>query len=378
MADPCAGLVADREALLSAVERVLMKGAYILGEEVAGFEREWASYLGAGHCVGVANGTDAVALSLKAVGVRPGDEVVTVSHTAVATVAAIEQIGAVPVFADIERLTRCLDPKKIHAMVSTRTRAIVAVHIYGQPAPMEEILAVASAHGLQVVEDCAQAHGAEINGRKVGTFGAAAAFSFYPTKNLGAAGDAGAVVTNDAEVAESVRALRQYGWRERYVSETPGGNSRLDELQAAILRLKLPALDARNERRRAIARRYRTALAGTGLTPPPVVPGTLHAMHLFVVESEFPDALAQHLREAGIASARHYPIPVHRQPAYAGRIRSAELPVTESLYRRIATIPCHPDLHEEQVEQICRALGTWIDPSGSRVNGSQPNRRMDS
>ncbi|HEX7766077.1 MAG TPA: DegT/DnrJ/EryC1/StrS family aminotransferase, partial [Nitrospira sp.] len=207
LADPSADTVAHYAVLMAAIDRVLTRGHYILGEEVAAFEREWAEYLGAAYCIGVANGTDAVALGLKAVGVQPGDEVITAAHTAVATVAAIELIGAVPVFVDIDPDTRCLDPNALVSMLSPQTKAIVPVHIYGQPAPMESILAFANLHGLKVVEDCAQAHGAEISGRKVGTFGHAAAFSFYPTKNLGALGDAGAVVTSDPLLAESVRAL---------------------------------------------------------------------------------------------------------------------------------------------------------------------------
>ena len=363
IADPRADAMNNHAALLSAIDRVLTAGQYILGEEVASFEQEWAQYLGTAYCIGVANGTDAVALALKAAGVRPGDEVITVSHTAVATVAAIELIGAVPVLVDIDPDTRCLDPAAIPSILSPRTRAIVPVHIYGQPAPMEQICAVANRYGLKIVEDCAQAHGAEINGRKVGTFGNAAAFSFYPTKNLGALGDAGAVVTTDPVLAESVRALRQYGWQDRYISATTGGNSRLDEMQAAILRVRLPHLDARNERRRAIAQRHGAALKGTGVRLPAAIPNTLHAMHLFVIESEERDGLAQHLRRSGIATGRHYPMPVHRQPAYDGRCRGADqLPYTDALYRHMLTIPCHPDLTEEQIEHIGQSLQAWSEP----------------
>ncbi|BCA54778.1 glutamine--scyllo-inositol aminotransferase [Nitrospira sp. KM1] len=376
MADPRAEALRTRDALMTVVERVLTKGTYILGEEVEAFEQEWAQYLGVVACVGVANGTDALALALSAVGVSAGDEVITVSHTAVATVAAIEYLGACPVFLDIDPQTRCVDPRLIRSVLSPRTKAIVPVHIYGQPAPMDEILAVADGHGLKVVEDCAQAHGAAINGRKVGTFGHAAAFSFYPTKNLGALGDGGAIVTDDPSIAETLRALRQYGWKRRYISQTQGRNSRLDELQAAVLRFKLPFLEERNQRRRTIAQSYQAALVGTGLQPPVSVRDTLHAMHLFVVESRAREALEAHLRSAGIASARHYPMPVHLQPAYAGRLRgSDQLPITEALYQRILTIPCHPDLEDGHIDRIASALRLWQEPS-SRNGGRHidPNR----
>lgn len=373
LADPCADTVAHYAELMSAIERVLTRGNYILGEEVAAFESEWAEYLGAAYCIGVANGTDAVALGLKAVGVQPGDEVITASHTAVATVAAIELIGAVPVFVDIDPDSRCLDPNALVSMLSPQTRAIVPVHMYGQPAPMESILAFANLHGLKVVEDCAQAHGAEISGRKVGTFGHAAAFSFYPTKNLGALGDAGAVVTNNSMLAESIRALRQYGWRERYISATVGVNSRLDEIQAAILRVRLPRLDERNNRRRAIAQRHHEALECTGVHPPATIPDTLHAMHLFVIESEDRDGLAEHLRTSGIATGRHYPMPVHKQPAYEGRCRGADqLPRTDALYRRMLTIPCHPDLTDGQIEHIGRSLHTWSEQPAVSAGSMKP------
>ena len=269
LADPGAQMRLCEESVRSAFDRVLTSGRYILGNEVEAFEREWAAYLHVSHCIGVGNGTDALALALLAVGVKAGEEVITVSHTAVATVAAIEQIGAVPVFADIEPRSRCMNPAHLAGLISENTRAIVPVHMYGQPAPMGKIMAVAKTHGLKVVEDCAQAHGATLGGQHVGTFGDAAAFSFYPTKNLGALGDAGAIVTNDSTLADSVRMLREYGWRERYVSLTPGRNSRLDELQAAILRAKLPDLDRHNIRRRVIAAAYTQALRNTALVAPP-------------------------------------------------------------------------------------------------------------
>ncbi|MEB3188442.1 MAG: DegT/DnrJ/EryC1/StrS family aminotransferase [bacterium] len=349
-----------RAELLDAMARVMDGGTYIMGSEVERFERDFASFCGARHGVGVASGTDAVALALKAVGVNQGDEVITVSHSAVATVAAIEQIGAVPVFVDIDPVSRCLDPSGILPVLSARTRAIVPVHIYGQPAAMGDILAIARRRGLRVVEDCAQAHGAEIEGQRVGSFGDAAAFSFYPTKNLGAIGDGGMVVTSSDEVREALVCLRQYGWKERYISDVPGNNSRLDELQAAILSVHLRRLEADNARRRDIAGRYLEALEGTGLVGPARISGTLHAMHLFVVETADPERLRGHLAHAGVGTGRHYPMAIHQQPAYRGRIRGGDLlPRTEALYARILSLPMFPGLTDHEVEVVCQALRDW-------------------
>jgi dTDP-4-amino-4,6-dideoxygalactose transaminase len=360
VANPKAQTSVLQAGILDAIKRVMESGSYILGEEVKSFEREFSDYLGAGYCVGTGSGTDAISLALRAVGVACGDEVITVSHSAVATAAAIEQIGAVPVFADIEPLSRCMDPDKIGPLISEKTKAIVPVHIYGQPAPMNAILHIARENNLRVVEDCAQAHGAEIDGGKVGTFGDAGAFSFYPTKNLGALGDGGAVVTRVFEIAEKAKWLREYGWKERYISAFPGVNSRLDELQAAILRVKLPHLSNFNARRREIAACYRRAIEPTQISPPVMIEGTLHAMHLFVVECEDPSSLALYLKKSGIGSAVHYPMPIHRQPAYSGRIRGGSaLPNTEGLYRRILSLPMFPELTDAQVRRVCSALREW-------------------
>jgi dTDP-4-amino-4,6-dideoxygalactose transaminase len=358
--NPQAQFQAHEREIRAALDRVLASGWYVLGKEVQAFEAEFAAFLGVHHAIGVASGTDAVALALSCCGVRPGDEVITVSHSAVATVAAIEQIGAVPVFADIDPITRCIDPELIHALVSPRTRALVPVHIYGQPAPMPRIMEIAAQFGLKVVEDCAQAHGAEIGGKKVGSFGDAAAFSFYPTKNLGAIGDGGAVVTGSDLVAADCRARREYGWQERYISFFPGVNSRLDELQAGVLRAKLPHLASDNARRREIAARYSAALDGIALFPPATVPDTLHAMHLYVLETAQPDLLQAHLAAAGVGSARHYPAAIHQQPAYRGRIRGGDqLSATEALCRRIVTLPLYPELSEAQVARVCSALSSY-------------------
>jgi dTDP-4-amino-4,6-dideoxygalactose transaminase len=360
VANPILQVERWQQEIFGAVQKVITSGRYILGEEVEFFEKEFSDYLDASFCVATASGTDALVLALKAVGIGPGDEVLTVSHTAVATVAAIEQISAKPVFTDIDPETRCLDPTQLPALISPKTRAIVPVHIYGQPAPMNEIMQIAADNNLKIVEDCAQAHGAEINANKVGTFGDAAAFSFYPTKNLGALGDGGAVVTNSPEIAEMVKELREYGWKERYVSSRAGMNSRLDELQAAILRVKLPYLCGDIARRREIAARYRGSINGDEIVPPCTVEGTLHAMHLFVVECEHRDEFRNYLEEVGVGTTLHYPVPIHLQPAYFERIRGSDgMYHTEALYKRIVTLPMYAELTDSQIEKICAALNTW-------------------
>ena len=359
--DPGASFEIQSKDIRSAINRVLSSGRYILGEEVRQLESEFADFISVKNCIGTASGTDALILALKAVGVESGDEVITVSHTAVATVAAIELAGGRPVFADIDPVTRCMSPSHLPHLISGKTKAILPVHLYGQPAPMNEIVTIARKNRLKIVEDCAQAHGAEIDGQKVGTFGDAGAFSFYPTKNLGAMGDGGAVVTNSSETAEKIRLLREYGWKRRYISDVAGMNSRLDEIQAAILRVKLPFLTENNNRRKSIADRYRSAIGKEGiLVPPADIPDTLHAMHLFVIESDKRDALASFLNTHGIESAIHYPSPVHKQPAYARNIKGDyKLHVTEKLCGRILTLPLYPELKESHIERVCDAIVKW-------------------
>ena len=362
----------------AAVARVLAGGWYIMGPEVEAFEAEFAAYLGAGHAIGVASGTDALMLALRACGVGPGDEVITVSHTAVATVAAIELCGAAPVLVDIDPATYTLDPACLAAAITPRTRAVVPVHLYGRPADMDTILTIARAHGLLVIEDCAQAHGATCGGRKVGTLGDAAAFSFYPTKNLGALGDGGAVATNRPEVAERIRLLRQYGWRERYVSDVAGLNSRLDELQAAILRVRLRHLDEENAARRRLAKLYDAALLGTtaDLRPPTVAEqatDTGHVYHLYVIEvssqrsavgsratgatSSTRDRLRERLAVRGIGTGVHYPVPVHLQPAYAHLgLGPGSLRHTEATAQAVLSLPLHPHMPEAAVAQVAEAI----------------------
>ncbi len=357
VANPLAGYLAYRTEIDEALRRVLNGGRYILGPEVEAFEAEFAAFIGVRFGVGVASGTDALVLALRAAGIGPGDEVVTVSHTAVATVAAIELAGARPVLVDIEPDYYTLDPNLLEAAIGPRTRAVIPVHLYGQPADLEPILAVSRRYGLRVIEDCAQAHGAVYRGRRVGAWGDLGCFSFYPTKNLGAFGDGGMVVTDDPALAERLRLLREYGWAERYVSSIPGFNSRLDELQAAVLRVKLRHLEAGNRRRAAIAARYDAGLAGTPVRPPRVRPGTTHVYHLYVVRSGARDRLRKFLAGRGVGTALHYPVPVHLQPAYRDRVRIAgRLIETERAAREILSLPMYPELTDEEVQAVIDSI----------------------
>jgi dTDP-4-amino-4,6-dideoxygalactose transaminase len=365
-ADPGASYRAAASEIQEAIRRVLESGHYILGPEVEAFEREFAAYLGVAHAVAVASGTDAVELALRAAGVKPGDRVLTVANTATATVAAIELSGARAEFVDIDPRTMTMDPEALAQQLSMRRepapKAVVPVHLYGHPADLPRIGEIARRHGLAMIEDCAQAHGATIHGRRVGTWGAAGAFSFYPTKNLGAIGDGGAVTTGDASLAERIRLLRQYGWRERYVAEVPGQNSRLDELQAAILRVKLTRLEADNQRRRELAAQYLRSLTGLGLTLPETAAVCEPAWHQFVVRTPARESLKTHLAAAGVQTSVLYPVPLHRQPAY--RDDRVHLPVTEQASRELLCLPMHPGLTAEDVETICRQIMSWSTRKG--------------
>lgn len=359
-ANPLASYVAHREEIDDAVRRVLTGGWYILGKETEAFEEEFARYIGVKHAVGVGNGTDALYLALRACGIGSGDEVITVSHTAVATVAAIELAGTIPVFVDIDSRTYTLDVSCLEAAFSSRTKAILPVHLYGHPASMPAILKIAGQRGLRVIEDCAQSHGAELNGVKTGAWGDIAAFSFYPTKNLGAFGDGGMVVTNDSVLAEKARLLREYGWKERYVSSIPGVNSRLDEIQAAILRVKLKHLDHDNRQRQSLAQQYLNTLTGTCLRLPTTAVGAFHAYHLFVVAHQRRNELREFLHARGIGSAIHYPVPVHRQPAYSGRLGSSQhLTRTEKAAEQVLSLPLYPELSPAEVSRTTQALLEW-------------------
>ena len=355
-ANPRAQYLAHREEIDEAVARVLSGSRYILGPEVQAFEEEFAAYCEAKHAVGVGSGTEALHVALSALGVGAGDEVITVSHTAVATAAAIRMLGAIPHFVDVEPSTMTMDPSRLAEAVSERTRAIVPVHIYGQPADIDAILGVAGRFDVPVVEDCAQAHGARYRGRRVGSFGVLSCFSFYPTKNLGAIGDGGAVVTSDARLAERVRLLREYGWAERYVSHIEGWNSRLDELQAAILRVKLRHLDKDNACRQAHAARYRGLLAGAPVELPAEVERAPSVYHLFVVRSARRDALQKHLQESGVQSLIHYPVPVHMQPAYVHFAEDSTLEDTEKAAREVLSLPMYPELEESDLTAAAYAV----------------------
>ncbi len=358
--NPGANYEAHRSEIDAAIARVLARGRFILGPETAAFEQEFSRYIRVRYALGVGSGTEALHLALSACEIGRGDEVITVSHTAVATVAAIELCGAVPVLVDIDMATYAMDSSRLELAVTPRTKAIVPVHLYGHPADLSAILAIARRHGLRVIEDCAQAHGAMVQGRRVGAWGDAAIFSFYPTKNLGAAGDGGAVVTDDATIAERVRLLREYGWRERYVSAVPGWNSRLDEIQAAILRAKLPYLDRENHRRAELAALYSGLLAETRLVLPICRASASHVYHQYVVRTPDRSALQSFLVASGIATLVHYPVPVHLQPAYAGRLLCpGGLAQTERAAREVLSLPMYPELAPEQVARVAEAIVTW-------------------
>jgi dTDP-4-amino-4,6-dideoxygalactose transaminase len=356
-ADPGRSYRVHAAAIDAAVSRVLRRGRYVLGEEVESFEREFAAWVGARFAVGVGSGTDALAIALRAAGIGEGDEVVTVSHTATATIAAIEMAGALPVLVDVDRSTMTMAPGEIGVVSGPRTRAVVPVHLYGQPAAMEAIRDIAAQRGLVVVEDACQAHGAEVLGRKVGTIGVAGAFSFYPTKNLGAFGDGGAITTNDEAVADAARRLRQYGWDGHRSAQVAGVNSRLDELQAAVLRVKLRHLSEAMERRRAIAARYSRAWAGIGIALPEERPGCVHAFHLYVVRTGQRASLAQALARRGIGTAVHYGLAAHQQPAYAERLRHGSLAATERAVPQVLSLPLYPELEDVEVEHVVAAVG---------------------
>ena len=358
--DPRANYLAHRVEIDAAVARVLERGRYVLGEEVSAFEKEFAAYLGVANAVGVGSGTDALNLALRACGIGPGDEVVTVSHTAVATVAAVELSGATPVLIDVDPDSGLLDPDQLPEVVTSRTKAILAVHLYGLPADLERILAVARGRHLRVIEDCAQSHGAVYKGRRAGTWGDIAAFSFYPTKNLGAFGDGGALVTQNEELASSARAIREYGWRQRHVSERAGLNSRLDEIQAAALRVKLRYLDEENRVRASLAATYSGLLGDLPLRLPATRPDRTHVYHQYVLRHPRRDSLRDYLGQRGIGTNVHYPVPVHLQPAYRGRIRIwGPLPWTEAASAEVLSLPLYPELPEPHVRRVAQEIRTW-------------------
>jgi len=369
--NPKAGYLAHKDEIDTAIRNVLESGWYILGQEVGAFEKEFASYIGVAFGIGVASGTDALEISLRALDIGPGDLVFTVSHTAVATVAAIVRCGATPVLVDIEQATFTMNPDHLERTIKSinngqssikgRPRAVIPVHLYGHPADVVAIMDIAQKYHLYVIEDCAQADGAEISGQKVGSFGQMAAFSFYPTKNLGAFGDGGMVVTNSQKLQQKLLALRQYGWEKRYVSSMPGINSRLDELQAAISRVKLGYLKTDNIRRRKIAKAYTQAVVKTKILAPQEAENITHVYHQYVVRIKERDSLIQHFKKNSITIAIHYPMPVHLQPAYKDRINIGKggLPLTEKVCQEIVSLPMFPQMTDAQVERVVKVLLSW-------------------
>jgi len=359
-ASPLAQYRAHQAPIQSAINRVLNSGTYILGAEVEAFESTFAEYCGGGHGVGVGSGTDALILALKALDIGPGDEVITVSHTAVATVAAILAVGATPVLVDVDEAYFTLDPAALDRAATPRSKAVIAVHLCGQAADLDPILGFARQRNLALIEDCAQACGGRYRGKRLGSIGDIGCFSFYPTKNLGAIGDGGLVFSVEEKIVRRVRRLRQYGWNEAREPNEPGLNSRLDPLQSAILNAKLPQLDAHNSRRADIAAIYNERLAGLPIQLPTVRPDSDHAYHLYVLgcEERDRDRLRTHLAADQIGTAVHYPVPVHREPGYAERVvvPAGRLPVTERLVGRIISLPIFPGLSDDNVARVTRSI----------------------
>jgi dTDP-4-amino-4,6-dideoxygalactose transaminase len=364
--DPRAGYLAQRIAIDAAIARVLDGGVYVLGREVEVFEAAFADFVGVAHAIGVASGTDAIEIALRACGIGSGDLVFSVSHTAVATIAAIERAGATPVLVDLEPGTYTMAPRELLRVLQSplagRPAAVLPVHIYGQPAELSALTEIARIHGLRLIEDCAQSHGALYRGRAVGSFGDIACFSFYPTKNLGALGDGGMVVTNDPALAAALREIREYGWRERYVSARAGINSRLDPIQAAILGVKLRSLEADNARRQVVADRYDTGLTGLPLALPARRPQATHVFHQYVIRLAERDALRADLQAAGIGSGIHYPVPVHQQPAYSSRLACGPsgLGVTERAAPQILSLPIYPQISDEAVDRVIAEICSFF------------------
>ena len=361
LVDLKAQYAAIKPEILSAIDGVLDSAQFINGPEVSNFERKFAAFCDAKFAVGVGNGTDALTLALKALEVGPGDEVITTANTFIATAEAIVAVGATPVFVDVDQAHFNMTAEGLSAAITPKTRAAIPVHLYGQPAPMAEIMEVARRRSIKVIEDAAQAHGAEYNGKRAGSWGDVAAFSFYPAKNLGAYGDAGAVVTSDEDLAAAVRMLRDHGRTDKYLHQYVGVNSRLDTLQAAVLEVKLGHIEEWTEARRAAATKYDAALGEfPGLALPARMPGGRHVYHLYVVRSERREELRQHLSDNGIGVGIHYPVPLHLQPAFRGLgYAMGDFPVSERLADSILSIPMYPEVSEEQLRRVVQTIGSF-------------------
>jgi dTDP-4-amino-4,6-dideoxygalactose transaminase len=358
--------------LSNAIARVMRNTSFIQGSEVKAFEDAFARYLGVRQCVAVNSGTAALHLALLGLGIGPGDEVITVTHTFIATSEAISAVGARPVFMDVDPVSYTMDPAKVEAAITSRTKAILPVHLYGYPADMDALLAIAKRHNLLLVEDACQAHGASYKGRMAGTMGVAGCFSFYPGKNLGACGEGGAMVTSDEALAQKVRTLREHGSVQKYVHLVPGYNFRMEGIQGAVLAVKLPHLDVWNDRRRALAKRYNERLAGQGIVLPKEDAHARHVYHLYVIQVDDRDALRGHLAQRGIETGLHYPIPLHQQEAYASLgYRTGDFPVTEKATQRILSLPMYPDMSLEAADYVSDAIIEWVkgrvaEPAASR------------
>ena len=361
VANPKAQYLAEQSIIDDAISRVLHSGDYVLGREVKRFEKEFSTFIGVEYGVGTANGADAVRIALMALGIKPGDEVITPSHTAVASVCGIVSAGATPVFCDVDEDYFTIQPNLIPSLITTKTKAILVVHIYGQSADLDFIMSIAEDYRLLVVEDCAQAHGATYNNRQLGSFGNASCFSYYPTKNLGGIGDGGMILTNDSEISEKAKLLRQYGWRENQCSEIIGSNSRLDEIQAAILRAKLPSLVTKNEARQKLARLYSENFLNLPIKIPKERPNCKHSYHLYVIQLQERDRLMNYLKEKNIFVAIHYQAPVHKQPAYMRFGSVSNLINTEKISERIVSLPIYPELSDERVKFISKTIEKFFD-----------------
>ncbi len=360
-----AALVNQGVDLGGALLRVLESNSFVMGREVAQFEQEFAVYSGVAHCVSVANGTDALELALRAIGLQPGQQVACVANAGFYSATAIHLAGGVPLYVDVDEQTLTMAPEALEQVLRAKPAAVIATHLYGQLAAIERLAALCRAAGVPLIEDCAQSHGASREGRRAGSFADLACFSFYPTKNLGALGDGGAVVTADDALAARLKGLRQYGWSKKYEVSLAGGcNSRLDELQAAVLREKLPLLEQHNARRRAIAARYNQAFAGLPLRLPASV-GADFVAHLYVVRTDRREALRAHLAERGVATDVHYPIADIRQPVFATRYQGTSLPVSEAACASAMSLPCFPGLPDEDVERVVEAVGAFFSVTGA-------------
>ena len=366
-ANPLAQFQSHQAEIEKAVLRVMRGPRYILGPEVEALEREFASYIGVSHAIGVANATDAIELTLRSLGIGRGDEVITVSHTAVATVAGIEAAGATPVLVDIEPDYYTMRPDQLEEVLSKKTKVVMPVHLYGQAADLGSILQFCKKHGLKMVEDVSQAHGATWRGQRVGSFGDAGCFSCYPTKNLGAIGDGGLITVKDPQLAQKIGMMREYGWHERYISELPGRNSRLDELQAAILRIKLRHLDEDNGKRRQLSMSYTKLLNISGLVLPKTRADAEHVFHLYVVKARERKKILEALQAKDIYAGIHYPVPIHKQPAYRGRIRTARtMQISDALSAEVFSLPIYPEMTNQQLNEVVQAIQTLEPKNGKR------------